>query len=144
MNPNETCVCVVPEFITKFIEWVCKPPLPEYNNSITLYEHSLDVQFINETGKKDTTIPTSPIEFEGRECKSLGNMRIVSRKRAYDQDISLLMVFTDNVSFGDTHEFIDGFAYFGKNKFIISKCTIHRNLTVGEKTYEYLVKCVLK
>jgi hypothetical protein len=130
----------------QFIEFFnpCKIYPEEFNNSITLYEYSIDVLFVNESQIIDPSIPTSPIELEGRDSHSLGKSMTVSRKVSYDNKIKLMLTFEDNISFGDTHRLVDGVVYFGKKKYTVTQCVLHRNLTVGDKTYDYIVKCIIK
>jgi len=149
MNPiqTESCVtCAVPDVFLQLIEFFnpCKTYPEEFNNSITLYEYCVDVLFVNDSPIVDPSIPTIPILLEGHECHSLGPSMTVSRKVSYDNNIKLMLTFEDNISFGDTHRLVDGVVYFGKQKYTVTQCVLHRNLTVGDKTYDYLVKCDIR
>lgn len=148
---DQKCVsCVIPEFLLQIMEFFnpykSYPPdyTEKYNESITLYEYSLDILFINESDNKNIKIPTNPIEMDGRECHRLGASFTVSRKVSDDDYIRLLMTFEDNTHFGDTHKLIDGTVYFGKNKFTVKECTIYRNFMVDKKLYEFIAMCTFK
>jgi hypothetical protein len=142
MNPV-TETCFVPDIINKLLEFFnsCKSISPIEKENIELYEYSMDVLFINESGETD--IPSSPVDMEGYECNSLGNNMTVVRKVSYDGSIKLLLTF-EYAYFGDTHHLVDGTVYFGKKKFTVTEFTLQRNLTIGEKTYDYITKCVFK
>jgi len=147
---DDSCsFCVVPEFLLELLEFFnpCKSFPLDYketcDESITLYEYSVHVLFVNESDTPDIE-PASPIEMDGRECHMLGDSYTIVRKISATGDIRLLMTFEDKKYFGDTHKFIDGTVYFAKNKFTVTDCVIYRDFMVDKKVYDYLVMCTFK
>lgn len=144
-DQNESDICFIPDILRKLIEFFnpFKIHPEELRNSIVLYEENVYVMFINQSPFQDSYIPTIPVEMEGGSPYSLGPSMTVSRKVSYDDIIKLMLTFEDNIYFGDTHKLVDGVVYFRKNKYTVTKCILYKNLTVGDKTYGYLVQCVI-